>query len=136
MLTVVEKKNHGSSSLLKHKSVSPVGRSGSVGQASEASYKKFLSQEQIDRKQLLRIKADDPARRTMQSPKWTQLEAGKLETTNQNFSKETTLSVFPKVPRKNLKMPDKIKNIFVETRTRSICENRPIAAEFSILDRK
>ena len=49
-------------------------------------------------------------------------EPEKITSTNQNFHTETRKSAFPTMPRKNQKVPDKIRQIFTERRPYSLCE--------------
>ena len=80
----------------------------------------------------MQFNSQSPSDRKLRSPEPLQIQLGKIESTNQVFMDATKRSVFPTMPRKKLKNPDRIKNIFVERRPASISDNYP--RNFSLVD--
>ena len=101
----IDKMNpYGSTDSLKQRSTSLDKRERSIDKVSEASYRNFLTNEQVQRRKILRHQPMPTAlEQTMtnrnnlnqQSP-----EPNMLTSTNQNFHSETRKSAFPTMPRK------------------------------------
>ena len=94
-------------------------RKTQIDEISEASYQQYLTAEQIGKGQILRHQTTSPINRKLQSPQPQQIHLS----TNQTFIGETTKSSFPTMPRKKLKNPDRIRQIFVENRKGSVTLN-------------